>query len=108
MDSGDSGLSSLTPAQRAQLVDQMKTEVAIASARELIEVCFVLINMHRFQQMTQKCFEKCVTRPGTSLDNSEQKCVGNCMDRYMDSVNLITKVFATRLQQEAAKMQGLS
>ncbi|BHF82728.1 Mitochondrial import inner membrane translocase subunit Tim13 [Sparganum proliferum] len=60
MDHADTSLSSLTPSQKAQLVDQMKAEVAIASARELID------------QMTQKCFDKCVSKPGTSLDNSEQ------------------------------------
>ncbi|CDS43624.1 Mitochondrial import inner membrane translocase subunit Tim13 [Echinococcus granulosus] len=96
MDQEKSPLSSLTPSQRAQLVDQMKAEVAIASTRELMD------------QLTQKCFEKCVSRPGTSLDNSEQKCLGNCMDRYMDSVNLVSKVFANRLRQEANKLQQLS
>ncbi|VDM32767.1 unnamed protein product [Hydatigera taeniaeformis] len=92
MDQQPSALGSLTPAQRAQLVDQMKAEVAIASTRELMD------------QMTQKCFEKCISRPGTSLDNSEQKCLGNCMDRYMDSMNLISKVFVNRLRQEANKL----
>ncbi|KAL5971545.1 Mitochondrial import inner membrane translocase subunit Tim13-B [Taenia solium] len=96
MDQQPSALSSLTPAQRAQLVDQMKAEVAIASTRELMD------------QLTQKCFEKCVSKPGASLDNSEQKCLGNCMDRYMDSVNLISKVFVNRLRQEANKLQQLS
>ncbi|KAL5107133.1 Mitochondrial import inner membrane translocase subunit Tim13-A [Taenia crassiceps] len=66
MDQQSSALGSLTPAQRAQLVDQMKTEVAIASTRELIDVGTL-------------CFEKCVSRPGISLDNSEQKCLGNCV-----------------------------
>uniref|UniRef100_A0A5K3G1K6 Mitochondrial import inner membrane translocase subunit n=1 Tax=Mesocestoides corti TaxID=53468 RepID=A0A5K3G1K6_MESCO len=96
MDASQGGLGSLSPSQRTQLVDQMKAEVAIASARELMD------------QMSSKCFEKCVTKPGTSLDNSEQKCLGNCMDRYMDSMNLITRVFAIRLKQEAGKIQQFS
>ncbi|CAH8624561.1 unnamed protein product [Schistosoma rodhaini] len=37
-------LNSLTPAQKGQLMEQMRTEVALASARELLEVdLYVLI-----------------------------------------------------------------
>ncbi|CAH8577467.1 unnamed protein product [Heterobilharzia americana] len=53
-------LNSLTPTQKGQLMEQMRAEVALASARELLE------------KMSDKCFEKCITKPGTSLDNSEQ------------------------------------
>ena len=38
MDQQVSGVANLTPAQRAQLMDQVKTEVAIASARDLMDV----------------------------------------------------------------------
>lgn len=27
-----------------------------------------------FQRMTDKCFKKCIGKPGSSLDNSEQVC----------------------------------
>ncbi|VDD77928.1 unnamed protein product [Mesocestoides corti] len=37
MDASQGGLGSLSPSQRTQLVDQMKAEVAIASARELMD-----------------------------------------------------------------------
>lgn len=47
--------------------------------------------------MTEKCFQMCVKKPGASLDNYEQRCVGNCMDRFIDSYNLVTKVFTSRL-----------
>lgn len=50
--------------------------------------------------MTQKCFQKCVGKPGTSLDSSEQKCVLMCVDRFMDSWGLVSKAYATRLQKE--------
>nr|CUU97752.1 hypothetical transcript [Hymenolepis microstoma] len=91
-----SALGNLTPAQRTQIMEQMKAEVAIASARDLMD------------QLTNKCFEKCITRPGTSLDNSEQKCLSNCMDRYMDSMNFVSKVFLARLRQESSNMQGFN
>lgn len=114
--------------------------------------------------MTEKCFKKCINKPGTSLDTSEQvsqtvtqhetfltrlindsnfikkchefktiywffmyfityhfdvcvknivffltyfcfqKCVAMCMDRYMDSWNLVSKAYSLRLQKERNRM----
>ena len=34
-----------------------------------------------FQKMTEKCFKKCVTKPGASLDSSEQ--VENIREIYI-------------------------
>jgi len=42
------------------LMDQVKQQIAVANAQELLT------------QMTTKCFKKCVGKPGTSLDASEQ------------------------------------
>ncbi|XP_028412056.1 mitochondrial import inner membrane translocase subunit Tim13-like [Dendronephthya gigantea] len=78
----------LNNAQREQLLDQVKQQVALASAQELI------------QKMSDKCFKKCVNKPGTSLDSSEQKCLAMCMDRYMDTWNLISRTYSSRLQRE--------
>lgn len=78
----------LTSVQKEQLLDQVKQQVALASAQELI------------QKMSDKCFKKCVYKPGTSLDSSEQKCLAMCMDRYMDTWNTISKAYSGRLQRE--------
>ncbi|KAG5332641.1 TI13B translocase, partial [Acromyrmex heyeri] len=56
------------------------------------------------RKMTEKCFKKCIGKPGTSLDSSEQKCVAMCMDRYMDSFNLVSKTYSERLQRERNRM----
>nr|CAI5817651.1 unnamed protein product [Callosobruchus analis] len=85
-------LSSLTGAQRDELMDQVKQQIAVANAQELLT------------KMTEKCFKKCVNKPGTSLDSSEQKCVAMCMDRYMDSWNLISKAYGLRIQRERGRL----
>ena len=54
--------------------------------------------------MTDKCFRKCISSPGVSLGNSEQKCVALCMDRYMDSFNLVSRAYSDRLRRESANM----
>uniref|UniRef100_A0A663MLK0 Mitochondrial import inner membrane translocase subunit n=1 Tax=Athene cunicularia TaxID=194338 RepID=A0A663MLK0_ATHCN len=55
-------------------------------------------------RMTDKCFRKCIGKPGGALDNSEQKCIAMCMDRYMDSWNTVSRAYNSRLQRERANM----
>ncbi|XP_076646076.1 mitochondrial import inner membrane translocase subunit Tim13-B [Halictus rubicundus] len=83
---------SLTSSQRDELMDQIKQQIAVANAQELLT------------KMTEKCFKKCINKPGTSLDNSEQKCVAMCMDRYMDAFNIVSKAYSERLQRERNRM----
>ncbi|KAF5280984.1 hypothetical protein FQA39_LY05189 [Lamprigera yunnana] len=66
MDALPGGLSN---AQKDELMDQVKQQIAVANAQELLT------------KMTEKCFKKCIGKPGTSLDNSEQ--VGVCLVNYM-------------------------
>ncbi|KAK9744979.1 Tim10/DDP family zinc finger [Popillia japonica] len=89
MDSLPAGLSS---AQKDELMDQVKQQIAVANAQELLT------------KMTEKCFKKCISKPGTSLDSSEQKCVAMCMDRYMDSWNLISRAYSQRIERERHRM----
>ncbi|KYQ47584.1 Mitochondrial import inner membrane translocase subunit Tim13-B [Trachymyrmex zeteki] len=64
----------------------------------------LMLFSHQLIKMTEKCFKKCISKPGTSLDSSEQKCVAMCMDRYMDSFNLVSKTYSERLQRERNRM----
>jgi len=81
-------IGNLTPQQKDQLMSEVKQQIAVANAQELLT------------KMTEKCFKKCVAKPGTSLGNSEQKCIAMCMDRFMDSWNLISRTYVKRIQQE--------
>ncbi|XP_063150526.1 mitochondrial import inner membrane translocase subunit Tim13 isoform X2 [Candoia aspera] len=60
--------------------------------------------MEQVKRMTDKCFRKCIGKPGSSLDNSEQKCIAMCMDRYMDAWNTVSRAYNSRLQRERANM----
>ncbi|XP_054290425.1 mitochondrial import inner membrane translocase subunit Tim13-A [Macrosteles quadrilineatus] len=86
-----SGLGSLSSAQKDELMEQVKLQIAVANAQELLT------------KMTEKCFKKCVQQPGTSLSNSEQKCVAMCMDRYMDAWNSVSKAYSNRIERERAR-----
>merc|ERR1712029_70695 len=85
------GSSGMDSRQREAMMDQVKSQIAVANAQELL------------QKMSDKCFQKCVYKPGTSLDNSEQKCVAMCMDRYMDAYNLVARAYGQRLQRESGR-----
>ncbi|XP_001364576.1 mitochondrial import inner membrane translocase subunit Tim13 [Petaurus breviceps papuanus] len=74
------------------IMEQVKVQIAVANAQELL------------QRMTNKCFRKCIGKPGSSLDNSEQKCIAMCMDRYMDAWNTVSRAYNSRLQRERANM----
>ena len=36
------------------------------------------------QTVRDKCFEKCITRPSSSLGSSDQQCLARCADRYAE------------------------
>lgn len=82
----------LSSSQKGELMDQVKQQIAVANAQELLT------------KMTEKCFKKCVNKPGTILDASEQKCIAMCMDRFMDSWNLVSRTYGNRLQRERGQM----
>lgn len=90
MDSLSTG--SLSGVQKEELMDQVKQQIAIANAQELLT------------KMSEKCFKKCINKPGTALDNSEQKCIAMCMDRYMDAWNLVSRTYSSRIQRERNNM----
>ena len=60
MDGTALGGGPLSGAQREEIMDQVKQQIAVANAQELLT------------KMSDKCFNKCVSKPGTSLDSSEQ------------------------------------
>jgi len=71
-----------------QVMAQVKNEFALANVQELMS------------KMNDQCFKKCIPKPGSKLDSSDQACLAKCMDRYMEAWNIVAKVYANRLQKE--------
>ena len=88
MESYGSGLGGAGGADSTEIINTVKQQLAIANAQALLE------------KMSEKCFHKCIIKPGSSLDHSEQKCVSLCMDRYIDSWNLVQQTYSQRIQRE--------
>lgn len=50
--------------------------------------------------MNEHCFEKCVSKPGSSLSSGESSCVTMCMDKYLAAWNKVNASLLQRMQQE--------
>lgn len=70
-------------------MDSVQEQYVLATVTELLT------------KITNKCFQKCITKPGTSLDSSETKCLNFCVDRFFDSYNLVTAAYTSRVQRES-------
>ncbi|KAJ1837491.1 protein translocase subunit, partial [Coemansia sp. RSA 2708] len=66
------------------VMQQVKSELAMANAQELISN----INKH--------CFKLCVPRPGSSLSSSEQDSLGRCVDKYLASWDTVSRAYVAK------------
>jgi len=84
--------SSSTPqdltAKKNAIMDQVKQELAMANAQELVN------------KMNEACYTKCILKPSTSLSSSEETCLARCMDRYMEAFNIVSRTYVDRLAKE--------
>ncbi|RDB30963.1 Mitochondrial import inner membrane translocase subunit Tim13-B [Hypsizygus marmoreus] len=89
--------SSTSPADMAvkkeQIMNSVRQEIALINAQELMN------------KSTDRCFSKCVTKPGSSLSNSEQTCIGNCMDRYFEAFNIVSRTYTSRARTARLEAQ---
>ncbi|KAH8259953.1 hypothetical protein KR044_012188, partial [Drosophila immigrans] len=81
--------------ERERMDDEPKLElirqqIAVANAQQMLK------------KITVNCFKKCVEKPGASLARSEERCLVQCMDRFMDSIKLVTLSYSRRLQRESS------
>ncbi|CAF2388527.1 unnamed protein product [Rotaria sp. Silwood2] len=74
--------------QRQQIMASVQQQLALQNAQALL------------QKLSDKCFKACVQKPGSSLSSSEQKCITQCSDRYMDAWNIVSRTYADRIKRE--------
>ncbi|KAG9291941.1 hypothetical protein G9A89_004879 [Geosiphon pyriformis] len=69
-------------------MNQVRSELAYANLQEIVT------------KINEKCFAKCISKPGYTLENSEKACVSKCMDRYMEAWNIVSRAYLSRVQRE--------
>ena len=51
------------------------------------------------------CFKRCIKKPGTSLESKDQVCLSKCMDRFMDTWNLVSQAIMI-MQNQVIEQSG--
>mmetsp|Transcript_6671 Transcript_6671/g.9327 ORF Transcript_6671/g.9327 Transcript_6671/m.9327 type:complete len:83 (+) Transcript_6671:55-303(+) len=75
------------PEEAAAALQQLRNEVNAQAQRELLT------------KITEKCFAKCVTAKGSGrLERSEQMCLGQCIDRYVECMSTVNQALIQRQQ----------
>ncbi|KAF9234608.1 Tim10/DDP family zinc finger-domain-containing protein [Melanogaster broomeanus] len=80
-------------AKKEALMNTIRSEMALAQAQDLLN------------KTNEKCFAKCIVKPGTSLSSSEETCLARCMDRYMETFDIVSRTYAHRISKESNQMK---
>lgn len=58
------------------------------------------VQQQALQELTQnlqtKCFDKCITRPNGKLDGKQQNCLALCINRYIDTMKVVSQTMVER------------
>ncbi|KAL7275287.1 protein translocase subunit [Rhizina undulata] len=89
------GAFGLTPTSTKEekkqiLMQSIQQEANVENARILID------------KINEKCFEKCIPKPGTSLAPGEKTCITNCMQKYMSAWNTVSNAYIVRIKSDPA------
>ncbi|KAG5179040.1 Tim10/DDP family zinc finger-domain-containing protein [Tribonema minus] len=75
----------ITQEQADAFIAQTRMQAEQASMQELLS------------KLTSTCFTKCAKpSKGDRLDSGEQSCLALCMDRYVDTMQLVNKAVVDR------------
>ncbi|CAI5716773.1 unnamed protein product [Hyaloperonospora brassicae] len=76
--------ANFTPQQKAELVNRVRSEVQQQALQELT------------QNLQEKCFDKCISRPSGKLDGKQQNCLALCINRYIDTMKVVSEAMVQR------------
>eukprot|EP01035_Chromulina_nebulosa_P023624 gene23624-30635_t len=72
-----------TAAQQQEYLNKLREQMQSQVVQEVMN------------KMSEKCFKLCVTKKsGSHLDSYESTCIVNCMDRYMETVQVVSKTIS--------------
>ncbi|KAL4074978.1 hypothetical protein V8B97DRAFT_1659814 [Scleroderma yunnanense] len=99
-----------TNVRKEAVMNSIRSELALLNVQDLIN------------KASDKCFAKCILKPGTSLSSSEEvsvslscveyhflvrfeTCLSRCLDRYMEAFTLVSRTYTGRLSRESSQMR---
>lgn len=74
---------------------QQQKDAYLAQVKQQMQVQMTQDLIHK---ITENCYNKCTTKSGEGLNSSEKNCLANCMDRYMETMNIVNESLSSRQQ----------
>ncbi len=69
-------------------------------AQQIRQDTQLLVMQDLIRKLTRKCFDRCVTTPGTTFSKSEHACITKCSDRFLEATQVVGKAYLTAAQKE--------
>lgn len=82
-----------TNERKEAVMNSIRSELALLNVQDLIN------------KASDKCFAKCIVKPGTSLSSSDEACLSRCLDRYMEAFTLVSRTYTARISRESSQMR---
>ena len=91
--SGRGGDSYSPIAMSGQQPTPQQQDAYLAQMRQQVQVQFMQDLIHK---VTDQCYKKCTTPSGSGLTSREKDCMANCMDRYMETMQIVNATLSER------------
>lgn len=91
---------------KAQIMDQVRQQAALQNARLLVEVRLFLFSSNPraltlIQKLNEHCYTHCVPKPASSLSSGEQTCFTQCMEKYMQAWNVVSRGYTENIRKSS-------
>ena len=87
-------MSEYSPEQLQQALANVRNELNQGHMQEIMKVGSFRFPVPYIQSMQEKCFNICLVNPGASLSNKDKTCLDNCVGRYIDTMQEVSKVLS--------------
>jgi len=74
--------------KKDEIMQQIKADIQLLVMQDLV------------RQLSRKCFDRCVSSPGTSFSKSEHACLLKCSERFLEATQIVGKAYLTAAQKE--------
>ena len=74
----------MSDAQQKEYLTQVRSQIQVQMMQEMMT------------KMSENCFKVCTSTRGNGLDNNEKYCLSNCIDRYADTLNVVSQTLGAR------------
>lgn len=78
----------MATSKRDEVMQQIKQDHQLLVMQDLV------------RHLSRKCFDRCISSPGTTFSKSEQTCLIKCADRFLESTQIVGKTYIDAAKKE--------